>query len=136
MLSNLNYLRKEMLKKSIITLMLISTFASSSLFAKNAQLISLAAQQVKLTKKISHAYQSKASSASILSSIKTLEMGQIKLKKQAKHTSEIKNLLVYLNICVKELKALVRKPYSRENAQKVVDYGVSISEGSRYISKS
>jgi len=122
--------------KSILTMIVILSLSTSTLFAKDTHLDSLVNKQQTLTKKIAQAYKTKAKKAHILSTVKDLEEGQKKLKKMAIHNSEINNLFVFLNICLKDMKILIQKPYSRENAQKVADLGASISEGSRYIAKS
>jgi len=122
--------------KSILTIVLTIILSTNLLAAKDTHLATLVTKQQTLTKKITQAYKKKAQKSHLLSRVKDLEAGQKKLKKMAIHNSEINNLFVFMNICIKDMKVLIQKPYSRENAQKVADLGASISEGSRYIAQS
>ena len=125
-----------MLLKTISIILLALTLSTTGAFASNAkQLSTLAGNQQLLSKKIFEAYNKRDKSANIMRTIKALEVGQSKLKKSAIRNSEIDNLFVFLNICLNEMKVLVKKPFSSENAQLVADLGASISEGSRYIAK-
>jgi hypothetical protein len=49
---------------------------------------------------------------------------------------EIDYLLTYLKTCLNDLKTVVKKPYSTQNARLVGELSASLSEGSRYIVKS
>jgi len=122
--------------KPILTIILTLSLFANILSAENTHLASLVSKQQILTKKITQAYKKKAKKSHILSKVKDLEEGQKRLKKMAIHNSEINNLFVFLNICLNDIKILIQKPYSNENAQQVADLGDSISEGSRYIAKS
>jgi len=106
--------------------------SSTAVYAQsNNQLVTIASKQETLSCTISKAYK-RQDSSSLLSAIKTLESGQKQLKSQISNP-EISNLLVYLNLCLKDLKTIVKKPYSSKNAQRVTELSASISEGSRYI---
>jgi len=120
----------------ISAILLAVTLSTTGAIANNTkQLNTLAGNQQVLSTKIVKAYSKHDKSVSIMTTIKALEAGQVKLKKIAVRNSEIDNLFVFLTICLDEMKVLVRKPYSSENAQLVADLSASISEGSRYIAK-
>ena len=125
-----------MLLKIISAVLLAVTLSTTSALAKNTeQLTALAGKQQVLSTQITEAYRKHDKSVNMMTTIKALEAGQNKLKKYAIHNSEIDNLFVFLTICLTEMKVLIKKPFSAENAQLVADLGASISEGSHYISK-
>ncbi len=125
-----------MLLKMLSAILLAVTLSTTGALAGNAkQLNTLAGNQQVLSTKVVKAYSQNSKSVNIMTAIKALEAGQVKLKKIAVHNAEINNLFVFLTICLDEMKVLVKKPYSAENAQLVADLGASISEGSRYIAK-
>ena len=125
-----------MLLKMISTILLALALSTTNAMAGNTkQLNTLAKNQQVLSTKIVQAYGKADKSVNIASTIMALEAGQIKLKKISLRNSEIDNLFVFLTICLDEMKALVKKPYTAENAQLVADLGASIAEGSRYIAK-
>lgn len=125
-----------MLLKTISAILLAVTLSTTGAMANNTkQLDTLAGKQQVLSTKIVKAYNQNNKSVNMMTTIKALEAGQLKLKKIAIRNSEIDNLFVFLTICLDEMKVLVKKPYSSENAQLVADLGASISEGSRYIAK-
>ncbi len=125
-----------MLFKTISIILLAITLSTTGAMASNVKKLNiLAKSQQVLSTKITNAYSQKKNSANIMTTIKALEAGQIKLKKAAVRNSEINNLFIFLTICLDEMKVLVKKPYSAENAQLVADLGASISEGSHYIAK-
>jgi hypothetical protein len=125
-----------MLLKIISAVLLAVTLSTTSALAKNTeQLTALAGKQQVLSAQITEAYRKHDKSVNMMTTIKALEAGQNKLKKYAIHNSEIDNLFVFLTICLTEMKVLVKKPFSAENAQLVADLGASISEGSHYIAK-
>ena len=120
----------------ISAILLAITLSTTGAFASNAkQLNILVGDQQVLSAKIVKAYGQKSKSVNMMTTIKALEAGQVKLKKIAVRNAEISNLFVFLAICLDEMKVLVKKPYSTENAQLVADLSASISEGSRYIAK-
>ncbi len=125
-----------MLLKTISAILLAVTLSTTGAIAGNAkQLNTLAGNQQVLSSKVIKAYSQNNKSVNIMTTIKALEAGQVKLKKIAVRNSEIDNLFVFLTICLDEMKVLIKKPYSSENAQLVADLGASITEGSRYIAK-
>ena len=125
-----------MLLKIISAVLLAVTLSTTSALAKNTEeLTVLAGKQQVLSTQITEAYRKHDKSVNMMTTIKALEAGQNKLKKYAIHNSEIDNLFVFLTICLTEMKVLIKKPFSAENAQLVADLGASISEGSHYISK-
>ena len=125
-----------MLLKTISAILLAVTLSTTGAMANNTkQLDTLAGKQQVLSTKVVKAYSQNNKSVNMMTTIKALEAGQVKLKKIAVRNSEIDNLFVFLTICLDEMKVLVKKPYSSENAQLVADLSASISEGSRYIAK-
>jgi len=111
--------------------MVIVLSSTSALAQSNRQLVAIASKQETLSYTISKAYK-KQDNSSLLSVISTFESGQKQLKSQIS-SPEISNLLVYLNLCPKDLKTIVKKPHSSKNAQRVTELSASILEGSRYI---
>ena len=125
-----------MLLKTISVILLAVTLSTTGAMANNTkQLDTLAGKQQLLSTKVVKAYSKDDKSVNMMTTIKALEAGHVKLKKIAVRNSDIDNLLVFLTICLDEMKVLVKKPYSAENAQLVADLSASISEGSRYIAK-
>ncbi len=125
-----------MLLKTILVILLTVTLSTTGAMANNTkQLNTIAGKQQVLSKKIVKAYGKNNKSVDIMTTIKALEAGQLKLKKIAVCNSEIDNLFLFLTICLDEMKVLIKKPYSAENAQLVADLSASISEGSYYIAK-
>ncbi len=125
-----------MLLKMISAILLAVTLGMTGAMANNVkQINTLAGNQEVLSTKLVKAYSKHDKSVNMMTTIKALEAGQVKLKKIAVRNSEIDNLFVFLTICLDEMKILIKKPYSSENAQLVADLGASISEGSRYIAK-
>jgi len=124
-----------MLKKMILsTVVAIGLSTTGAIAKKNTHLITLASKQETLSYSIGSAYK-KQDNHSVLAAIRTFKSGQKKLKTQI-NNPEISNLLVYLNLCLKDLEKVVKKPYSLQNAQKVAELTASISEGSHYIAVS
>ena len=126
-----------MLRKIIISTLLTMSLSTTGVMAKNNtdHLVKLASKQEVLSQNIIKAYKKQDNGSSALVVIKALELGQTKLKSDI-HNPEIDNLLVFLNICLDDLRVVVKKPYSSHNAQLVADLSDSISEGSQYISQS
>jgi len=126
-----------MLKKFIISAVLIVGLGTPMALAKGntAELAKLASTQEKLSKNIVSAYKKRDRGASVLVLINQLESQQMKLKSKVKNP-EINYLLNFLHVCVKDLKAVVKKPYTSQNAQVVADLSMSLQEGSHYIRKS
>ena len=123
-----------MLRKIIISTLLTMSLSTTGVMAKNNtdHLVKLVSKQEVLSQNIIEAYKKQDKGSSALVVIKALESGQTKLKSDI-HNPEIDNLLVFLNICLDDLRVVVKKPYSSHNAQLVADLSDSISEGSQYI---
>jgi len=123
-----------MIGKTITTVLLIVGLSTTGIMAKgnSAELAKLTFKHEKLSKKIMTAYNKKDKGASALALLNTLESEQTKLRSQIKNP-EINNLLTYLSMCVNDLKTVVKKPYSSNNAQLVAELSTSIQEGSHYI---
>ena len=126
-----------MLRKIIISILLTMSLSTTGVMAKNStdHLVKLASKQEVLSQNIIKAYKKQDNGSSVLVVIKALELGQTKLKSDI-HNAEIDNLLVFLNICLDDLRVVVKKPYSSHNAQLVADLSDSIFEGSQYIRQS
>ena len=121
--------------KTIISAIIVIGLSTTGILAKgNTHLVQLASKQKTLSHNITEAYR-KQDKDSVLSAIKVLNAAQTKLRSQVRD-DEITNLLVYMNLCLKDLEKIVKKPYSSNNAQKVAELSGSISEGSRYIAAS
>jgi hypothetical protein len=58
---------------------------------------------------------------------------QQKMLKNAFTDSKTKNLLAFIKMNVDEIKDTIKKPYSLDNAQEVIDLAEAISEGSKKI---
>jgi hypothetical protein len=101
--------------------------AMSTLYADTTA--SLAKQQELLSQKLIAGY---TGHRDISGTIDTLEEKQNKLNSGVKDP-EIKNLLKFMNICIKNIKHISNKPYSHSNRQRIADLSISIGEGSRYI---
>ena len=123
------------MRKTIFAAIIVMGLSTTGILAKgNTHLVQLASKQETLSHNITDAYK-KQDKDSVLSAIKILNAAQTKLRSQVKN-DEITNLLVYINLCLKDLEKVVKKPYSSKNAQKVAELSGSISEGSRYIAAS
>jgi hypothetical protein len=120
------------MKKSFFFVSII-ILGANILFASNAQLAQLASKHVKLSQKIVQEYKHK-NSASAMALIKELESGQKTLKSKVRNR-EISNLLKYLNLCVSDMKRVIREPYSSKNRGIVRDLSDSLREGNRYIAR-
>jgi len=123
-----------MTRKILISIGFTIALLSVEVSAKDnsEQLVQLAAKQGKLSYTLVTAYKKKDNGNAALDVIKTLESGHIKLK-SSNQNDEIDNLLAYLDICLKDLKEVVKQPYSRVNSQRVSDLTASLLEGSLYI---
>ena len=121
-----------MLKKIIFSAVVVIGLGTTSVMAKSdTQLVDLASKQETLSHNINNAYK-KQDNRSVLLTLKTLESGHKKLRSQI-NNPEISNLLVYLSLCLKDLKEIVQQPHTSQNTQKVADLSDSISEGNHYI---
>jgi hypothetical protein len=126
-----------MLGKIITTTLLVLGLGTTGIIANESStaLKKLTSKHEKLSKKIIAAYGKKDKGNSVLAILNTLESEQKTLKSQI-HNPEINNLLTFLTMCIKDLKTVVKKPYSSNNAQRVADLSTSIQEGSHYIRQS
>jgi hypothetical protein len=118
----------------ILSTLLVLALGTTTAVAKNNTdtLLKLASKQEVLSQKVVQAYKNGSSATTL---IEALESGQVKLKSNIDNP-EIDYLLVYLKSCLNDLKTVVRKPYSSQNARVVAKLSASLSEGSRYIAKS
>ena len=123
-----------MTRKILISIGLAIVLLSVEISAKgnSEQMVQLAAKQGTLSYTIVTAYKKKDHGNAALDVIKTLESGHSKLKSSSQN-DEINNMLAYLDICLKDLKVVVKKPYSSVNSQQVSDLTASLLEGSLYI---
>ena len=128
---------KTMFRKIITTTFLVVALSTTGVIANESStaLKKLTVQHEKLSKKIITAYGKKDKGNSALAILNTLESEQKTLKSQI-HNPEINNLLIFLTMCIKDLKTVVKKPYSSNNAQRVADLSTSLQEGSHYIRQS
>jgi len=126
-----------MLGKILISALLLTGLCTTTIVAKGniSELSKITSKHETLSKNLITAYSKKDKGASALTIIKTLESEQKTLKSHIKNP-EITNLLTYLNMCIKDLKIIVNKPYSSKNAQKVAELSTSLQEGSHYIGQS
>lgn len=113
--------------------MALNTTAAVAKTDKN-RLVKLASKQEVLSQNITKAYK-KQDKSSMVAIIKRLESGQSALKTHI-HNPEISNMIVFLNMCIKDLKQTLKAPYNAANTEKVVELSSSISEGSHYIAMS
>ncbi len=109
---------------TICVLATVTAEASST----HVTLINLAKKQEIMSKHIEADYKKQG----LMSTIKNLEIGQNQLKKDI-HNPEVKNLIRFLDMCVNDLKVLAKKPYSKQNAQRVSELGESLREGHHYV---
>jgi len=126
-----------MFKKIIAVSLLTITLGTTAVFANsaaNVKLLNIIGNQQILSSSLLASYHKHEKHTALTTKIKSLRSGYATLKSGI-HDPEIDNLLVFLDICLDELNAAVKKPYSSENAQIVADLGASISEGNIYVSK-
>ena len=126
-----------MLRRLIISAIVMIGLGTSMTYAKGntAELAKLASTQEKLSKNIVSAYKKRDKGSSALAVINQLESQQMELKSKVKNP-ELDYLLNFLHVCVNDLKRVVKKPYTSQNAQRVADLSMSLQEGSHYIKKS
>ncbi len=119
-----------MFKKIMISTVVAVSLSTASVSASTA-LANVASSQENLAHMVTKAYQSKNRTA-LLNTLKKLEAGHSKLVSKI-HDRELKNLLTYLNLCLKDLEKISKSPYSRQNAKRVADLSSSLREGNHYI---
>jgi hypothetical protein len=120
-------------KKLLLVSIIIVGLGVNIVSASDAQLSQLAIKHIKLTKKIINAYKHKNSSFA-MALTKELESGQKKLGSQVE-SRELTNLIKYLNLCVLDIKKVLKKPYSSQNVHRLSDLSGSLIEGNRYIAR-
>jgi hypothetical protein len=117
--------------KTIKILTVVSLLGSGVLYANSVR--DVLSQQVKFSHNVLKAYK-KHKSKHLLTQIYSMKKANLQLKNSVRDP-EIKNLLVFLDICYDELRVTVRKPYSRDNAQLISDLSISINEGTHYVKR-
>jgi len=90
-------------------------------------------QQEILSHKALKAYKNHQAVA-LVKQIHNIKVKNHKLQKEVRDP-EIKNLLVFLDVCLDEMRTTLKKPYSRDNAQIIADLSVSIKEGTHYVKR-
>jgi hypothetical protein len=118
---------KQTIKLAIVTILLGGNVA----FAGNVT--EVLSKQEALSHKAVVAYK-KHQAKALVSQINMIKKQNRKLQRQVRDP-EIKNLLVFLDICLDEMKSTLKKPYSRDNAQIIADLSVSIKEGTHYVKR-
>ena len=126
-----------MLKKIVLSAVIVIGLSTTGAMANNDinHLIKLASKQETLSKDIIRAYKKQDKGSSVLNLIRSLRSAQTKMKSDIKNPM-IGNLLVFLNICLDDLKSIASKPYSPDNARLVAELSAAILEGHQYIGRS
>ena len=112
----------------------------NALVKKDAiQLINIAGKQRMLSQRIAKDYlymgkhvATDKAGKQLKSSLKEFRDNQAKLAEMI-NDPEIKNLLEFVNMSLSELEEIVKKPFSLDNAQLVLDLSESMLEGSQYV---
>jgi predicted RNase H-like nuclease len=99
----------------------------------SANITDILSKQEALAKKVLIAYK-KHKIVALLKQINILKVQNKQLRHKIRD-SEIRNLLVFLDICFDEMIVTLKKPYSKDNAQIVADLSISIKEGTNYVKK-
>ena len=110
--------------------MIFIGLSTTATFAGN-QLKKVASSQESLSHTLIRTYQSRHADQ-MIATVKRLEAGHARLHDGIRD-QELKNLIVYLQLCLKDLEKLSHKPYSTQNAKRVADLSSSLSEGNHYI---
>jgi len=123
----------------------VTVFAETSkpvnaLVKKDAiQLINIAGKQRMLSQRIAKDYLYLGKKIATDKARKELEVSLKEFHANQKKLSEmindpeIKNLLAFVNMSLQELEGIVKKPFSLDNAQLVLDLSESMLEGSQYV---
>jgi len=130
-------MREElMLGKVLLLISFITIISTTGAVAKNNinSLITLAAKQEKLSAMLVSSYNNKNKTV-LIANLKSIEAGQTTLKSSI-NDPEISNLLVYIDMCLTDLKILTKKPYSSSNAKAISELCTSVSEGNQYVARS
>ncbi len=112
----------------------------NALVKKDAiQLINIAGKQRMLSQRIAKDYlylgkkiATDKARKELEASLKEFRANQKKLSEMI-NDPEIKNLLAFVNMSLEELEGIVKKPFSLDNAQLVLDLSESMLEGSQYV---
>jgi hypothetical protein len=103
------------------------------------QLVNIAGKQRMLSQRIAKDYlyigqkvATDKAKKQLKESLKEFRDNQAKLAEMI-NDPEIKNLLEFVNMSLAELEEIVKKPYSLDNAQLVLDLSESMLEGSQYV---
>ncbi len=103
------------------------------------ELINIAGKQRMLSQRIAKDYlyigkhiATDKASKQLKASLKEFNANQKKLAEMI-NDPEIKNLLEFVNMSLQELEGIVKKPFSLDNAQLVLDLSESMLEGSQYV---
>jgi len=118
---------KQTIKMALIALLLGGSVA----YASSAK--DVLSKQEALSHKALKAYK-RHQGIALVKQIQTIKAQNHKLQKQVRDP-EIRNLLVFLDVCLDEMKTTLKKPYSRDNAQIIADLSVSLNEGTHYVKK-
>jgi hypothetical protein len=112
----------------------------NALVKKDAiQLINVAGKQRMLSQRIAKDYlyickkvATDKATRQLKSSLEEFRANKAKLAEMI-NDPEIKNLLEFVNMSLSELEEIVKKPFSLDNAQLVLDLSESMLEGSQYV---
>ncbi|WP_456394076.1 type IV pili methyl-accepting chemotaxis transducer N-terminal domain-containing protein [Nitratifractor sp.] len=103
------------------------------------ELINIAGKQRMLSQRIAKDYlyigkhiAADKAGKQLKASLKEFNANQKKLAEMI-NDPEIKNLLEFVNMSLQELEGIVKKPFSLDNAQLVLDLSESMLEGSQYV---
>lgn len=125
-----------MLGRILISISFVTIVSTTAVVAKSNlnSLITLTTKQEKLSNMLVSSYNKKNQTV-LIANIKSMEAAQYRLKSSIKDP-EIVNLLVYLDMCVHNIKTLAKKPYSTKNAKAIASLCISLSEGNQYVAES
>ena len=120
-----------MLKQTIKLLFILSALGAQLLYA--GTVTDVLSKQATLSHKAVASYK-KHQSVALVNQISSIKRDNQKLGNHV-GDPEIKNLLVFLNICLDEMKLTLKEPYSHDNVQILADLSISINEGTHYVKK-
>jgi len=120
-----------MLKQTIKTALFALLLGGNLVYGGNVT--DVLSKQEALTHKAVIAYK-KHKAVALVKQIHAIKAQNKQLRRKVRDP-EIKNLLVFLDICLDEMSTTLKKPYSRDNAQIVADLSISIKEGTHYVKR-